>query len=74
MYWKPPISSLSFRHLGGALAEINLPFQTKENPLSVVREIEFDREMVKSHPDNAYFPSHPIILLLPQSTERTSIS
>ena len=54
-----PYQQLVFSTSGGALAEINLPFQTKENEKSVVREIEFDREMIKSHPDNAYFPSHP---------------
>lgn len=48
-----------FSNYGGALAEINLPFYSKNNPLSVVREIEFDRDMVKEHPYNAYFPAHP---------------
>ena len=54
-----PYQQLVFSNYGGALAEINLPFRTKDNESSVVREIEFDREMVKSHPENAYFPSHP---------------
>lgn len=49
---------LVFSNYGGALAEINLPFHTEENPLSVVREIEFDRDMVKENPYNAYFPVH----------------
>lgn len=48
---------LVFSNYGGALAEINLPFRTKDNTLSVVREIEFDREMVAEHPQNAYFPT-----------------
>lgn len=50
---------LVFSSYGGALAEINLPYKTKENPESVVHEIEFDREMVKNHPYNAHFPAHP---------------
>jgi len=50
---------LVFSNYGGALAEINLPFHTENNLLSVVREIAFDREMVKEHPDNAHFPAHP---------------
>lgn len=54
-----PYQQLVFSTRGGALAEINLPFSTKENQLSVVREIEFDREMVKDYPYNAYFPAHP---------------
>lgn len=49
---------LVFSNYGAALAEINLPFHTKENPNSVVREIEFDRDMIKEHPYNAYFPNH----------------
>lgn len=49
---------LVFSNHGGALAEINLPFKTKENELSVVREIEFDRIMVENHPYNARFPVH----------------
>lgn len=48
---------LVFSNIGGALAEINLPFLSPENKRSVVREIEFDREMVKKHPYNAHFPS-----------------
>lgn len=50
---------LVFSTYGGAIAEVNLPYQTKENEKSVVHEIEFDREMVKYHPYNAHFPSHP---------------
>lgn len=49
---------LVFSNYGGALAEINLPFQTEKNEKSVVREIEFDRDMVKHHPYNALFPAH----------------
>jgi YidC/Oxa1 family membrane protein insertase len=53
-----PYQQLVFSNFGGALAEINLPFQSVENPKSVVKEIEFDREMVEKHPYNAYFPDH----------------
>ena len=53
-----PYQQLVFSNRGGALAEINLPFRTKDNELSVVREIEFDRDMLKEHPINAYFPAH----------------
>lgn len=48
---------LVFSNIGGALAEINLPFENDKNKKSVVREIEFDREMVQNHPYNAHFPS-----------------
>jgi YidC/Oxa1 family membrane protein insertase len=50
---------LVFSNIGGSLAEINLPFSSKNNKESVVRSIEFDREMVENHPYNARFPSHP---------------
>lgn len=52
-----PYQQLVFSNYGGALAEINLPFRTKTNTLSVVREIDFDRKMVEDHPYNALFPS-----------------
>ena len=50
---------LVFSNYGGALAEINLPFASSSNKDSVVRGIEFDREMVANHPYNAKFPAHP---------------
>lgn len=49
---------LVFSNYGGALVEINLPFQTKKDVESVVKEIEFDREMVAKYPYNAMFPAH----------------
>ncbi len=49
---------LVFSNYGGALVEINLPFESKEDKFSVVKEIEFDRDMVAQHPYNAYFPAH----------------
>lgn len=58
---------LVFSNKGGALAEINLPFQTETNHKSVVKEIEFDRDMVSHHPQNAHFPSHKAFL--PDSKE-----
>lgn len=53
-----PFQQLVFSNYGGALAEINLPFQSKEDSQSVVRQIEFDRDMVQQHPYNAHFPAH----------------
>lgn len=64
-----PYQQLVFSNVGGALAEVNLPFQTEENQSSVVREIEFDREMVNSYPANAYFPSHPYYTPEPSGKE-----
>ena len=49
---------LVFSNYGGALAEINLPFESKTDQESVVKEIEFDRQMVEKHPYNAHFPAH----------------
>lgn len=49
---------LVFSNFGGALIEINLPFKSDQDKASVVKEIEFDREMVQKHPNNAHFPAH----------------
>lgn len=49
---------LVFSDRGGALVEINLPFETKQDEESVVRPIEIDREMTEQHPKNAFFPAH----------------
>lgn len=53
-----PYQQLVFSNFGGALVEINLPFESKADKESVVKEIEFDREMVEKHPYNAHFPAH----------------
>lgn len=50
---------LVFSTVGGALAEINLPFKSSADEESAVKEIEYDRDMVKDHPYNALFPAHP---------------
>ncbi len=47
---------LVFSTRGGALAEINLPLKSKENPLSLIKEIDFDREILKQSPRNSHFP------------------
>lgn len=47
-----------FTNIGGALYEINLPFQTEDN-VSVVKEIGYDREMQENYPWNDYFPDYP---------------
>ncbi len=52
-----PYQMLVFSSKGGALAEINLPFESKENSNSVIKKLEIDRKMEKNHPDNDRFPS-----------------
>lgn len=54
-----PDQQLVFSSYGGALVEINLPFESKKDKESVVKEIQFDRDMVDQYPYNAKFPSHP---------------
>lgn len=44
---------------GGAISEINLPFETAENSKSVIKEIEFDRNIFTNSPANARFPLNP---------------
>lgn len=65
-----PYQQLVFSNYGAALAEINLPFNNKEDELSVVKEIEYDRDMVLKHPYNAHFPSHSYHI--PEKTEDDS--
>lgn len=48
---------LVFSSLGGALAEINLPFSSKDNAASVVLPTEIDREIAERTPLNDRFPS-----------------
>ena len=50
---------LVFSNIGGALVEINLPFETKKNQASCVLPIEVDREIIEKSPENARFPLHP---------------
>lgn len=50
---------LVFSNIGGSLVEINLPFQTNKNSESVVKETEFDREILRDHEENARFPLRP---------------
>lgn len=53
---------LVFSSVGGALVEINLPYQSDSNRASVVKEIGFDREIAKDSPANGHFPAHPYYL------------
>jgi YidC/Oxa1 family membrane protein insertase len=45
-----------FSTISGAVSELNLPFSSKTNTLSVVNPIAFDYELEKEHPENAMFP------------------
>lgn len=50
---------LVFSTRGGALAEINLPFESGNNTQSLVKEIDIDREILAQSPQNARFPLFP---------------
>lgn len=50
---------LVFTTKGGALAEINLPFESKNNKVSVVKQIGFDKDLQEQDPQNSLFPLHP---------------
>lgn len=45
-----------FSNIGGAIAELNLPFQSKQNQSSVVKPIGFDKTIESKYAQNAYFP------------------
>nr|MCH9703772.1 membrane protein insertase YidC [Chlamydiota bacterium] len=51
-----PYQQIVFTNIGGAVAEINLPFHSEENPYSVVNSIEADREIGEDSPENDHFP------------------
>lgn len=48
-----------FSSFGGAIAEINLPFHSKENPDSVVLPIQLDRTFKESYAFDDHYPSFP---------------
>jgi YidC/Oxa1 family membrane protein insertase len=54
-----PYQQLVFSNIGGALAEINLPFLSDSHPQSVVRQIGVDRQLATQAPQSALFPSFP---------------
>jgi YidC/Oxa1 family membrane protein insertase len=43
---------------GGAISEINLPFESKDSA-SVVKEARLDRELMAQSPENCHFPIQP---------------
>ncbi len=47
---------LVFSNYGGAITEINLPFQSEKNPKSVVKDIEFDKKIAQNYTYNSHFP------------------
>ncbi len=47
---------LDFSNFGGSVAEINLPFRSESNSISVVKPIQYDRDILDNHPVNAHFP------------------
>lgn len=47
---------LVFSSRGGSLAEINLPLKSDKHPKSLVKEIDIDREILATSPQNAHFP------------------
>lgn len=48
-----------FSNVGGAIVEMNLPYESQNDDVSVVKEIGFDREIAHHHAANAHFPAHP---------------
>lgn len=47
-----------FSSHGGAISELNLLLQSDKHPNSIVKPIQFDRDIENDHPANAYFPLH----------------
>lgn len=53
---------LVFSTIGGAIAEINLPFKSKTDKSSIVLPINFDKIIDKNYPSNSLFPSQPYFI------------
>lgn len=51
-----------FSNIGGAIAELNLPFKSKENPSSFVRPIGIDRTYADEYTYNDHFPALPYFI------------
>lgn len=51
-----------FSNWGGAIAEVNLPFE-RESKGSAVLPIDFDRIIDRRYPSNALFPSRPFYIV-----------
>lgn len=51
-----------FSNVGGAIAEINLPFESKTHPLSYVRPIHIDKVYAQSYAYNDHFPAFPYFI------------
>lgn len=49
-------AQLVFSLKGGSISEINLPLTSDQNTKSLVRPIEFDKELNEQSPDNQQFP------------------
>ncbi len=52
-------AQLVFSTRGGALSEINLPLYSDTNKESIVRPIEFDKDLNTQSPENQKFPLYP---------------
>jgi len=52
------VQQLVFSTKGGSLAEINLPLKTGKDSASLVKELDIDRKILASSPQNARFPLH----------------
>ncbi len=60
---------LVFSNKGGSLAEINLPFKSKENEESVINEIQNDKTIKNVYPENAMFPQNPYYVSTSNGTQ-----
>jgi YidC/Oxa1 family membrane protein insertase len=61
---------LVFSNRGGAISEINLPFQSEKNQVSVVNPIEIDRQILEDAPKNGLFPLNHYFLAADTSIAR----
>ncbi len=65
---------LVFSNIGGALAEINLPFTSKTNTASQVRPVEFDNILAEDYSSYDYFPASGYRYFDPSSNKITEVA
>ncbi|MGD2168762.1 MAG: membrane protein insertase YidC [Chlamydiota bacterium] len=61
---------LVFSTRGGALAEVNLPLKSKQNPSSPINPIEVDRIISEKYPQNDFFPTKSYYVATDNGTQK----
>lgn len=61
-----------FSTLGGAIAELNLKTQSKEDPQSIIKSVALSKKIAKESPQNNLFPLHKTVVVDKEGREITA--